>query len=379
MTAKKILLVGNGFDLAHSLLTGYGDFLYIMKNWDEFYKTFLHVRQSWDISPKKEFGKYLVNAHDMNDDNLMILGDIIKENSWVHYYCNCEAEIDGWIDFERELYPVMDLFAEVFAAEYSMQEVDYIALGKGASIKVSANARRVGKLFEKYIVVRDNYFIVKASFVSKQYGILKKKMLQTLKEEFDEFIKAFEIYLLEFVHKKKDIKTLKQIKNINADRVISFNYTLTEKIYGISEENTHHLHGKIRENINDSQNHNDMVLGASERTEQNLDFIYFIKYFQRIQKRIGTKYKDFLDVVTDERGDIYSYDLHIYGHSLDKTDEDVLKTVMGYARQIFIYYYNQEDYERKVINLIDLYGRDEVEENIEDYRFQFVQTFGETV
>ncbi len=376
MTAKKILLVGNGFDLAHGLSTDYGDFLFIMKNWDKFYETFLRARQGASIDPEDKMAKYLVNVQNMHDNNLMTLGKIIKENSWVHYYCNCEAEIDGWIDFERELYPVMDLFTFVFGSKYEI--VGHGAQYAEANIskeQFSPDLLRVAKLWEKYLEIEGNRVALGEFYVSKQYGILKKQIMKLLKEEFDEFIKAFEIYLLEFVCSKKDVKPLKQIKDINTNKVISFNYTLTESVYGISEENTHHIHGRIRENIND--NHNDMVLGASERTEQNLDFIYFIKYFQRIQKRIGTKYKDFLYTDADEYGYACPYDLHIYGHSLDKTDEDILKTVMEYAGRIYIYYYNQEDYERKVINLIDLFGREKVEENIEECRFQFIQTSDE--
>ena len=33
---NNILLVGNGFDLAHQLCTSYNDFLCIMKNWNLF-------------------------------------------------------------------------------------------------------------------------------------------------------------------------------------------------------------------------------------------------------------------------------------------------------------------------------------------------------
>lgn len=37
---NKVLLVGNGFDLAHGLLTSYGDFLFLMQNWNEFKKIY---------------------------------------------------------------------------------------------------------------------------------------------------------------------------------------------------------------------------------------------------------------------------------------------------------------------------------------------------
>lgn len=33
---KNILLIGNGFDLAHGLPTNYNQFLFILKNWKDF-------------------------------------------------------------------------------------------------------------------------------------------------------------------------------------------------------------------------------------------------------------------------------------------------------------------------------------------------------
>lgn len=48
---KKILLVGNGFDLAHGLLTRYEHFLYLIKNWDDFYYAFEKKRNN---SKKKD-------------------------------------------------------------------------------------------------------------------------------------------------------------------------------------------------------------------------------------------------------------------------------------------------------------------------------------
>ena len=368
---NKILLVGNGFDLAHGLLTSYNDFLFLMKEWIFFVLAY---------KEKKEHGRferYLVNADNLDNQKIEKLDEIIKGNSWVHYFCNCEAEIDGWIDFEKEIYPVMELFEFIFQAKHEMRGHGRKS-GEAHILKteINPNLIRVAKLWEKYICSKEKDTIyVKEEFASMQYGVLKKKILKSLKEEFDEFIYAFEIYLHEFVYKKEDIKLIKQIKNINADYVISFNYTLTEKLYGISEKNTHHIHGKIREDL--EQGTSNMVLGVNEQKDQNLDFIYFVKYFQRIQKRTGTNYKSFINRYSG--GMREEYELHIYGHSLDVTDEDILKYVIDGAKKVYIYRYSQEDFESKVINLIALYGREEVEENIENGRFEFVPTEDETI
>lgn len=75
--------------------------------------------------------------------------------------------------------------------------------------------------------------------------------------------------------------------------------------------------------------------------------------------------------------------MYIYGHSLDETDKDVLKFVIGdfddrnqfqmKARKVIIYYYDQQDFELKVINLITLFGRDIVEKNMDDNKIIFIK------
>ena len=89
--------------------------------------------------------------------------------------------------------------------------------------------------------------------------------------------------------------------------------------------------------------------------------------------------------IAQQKGNVKEeYKLHIYGHSLDETDEDILRYIIGKtdeqgrlnlnSKQIVIYYYDASDYEQKVVNLIKLYGRPIVEENIEKEIFKFVKT-----
>lgn len=376
---NKVLLVGNGFDLAHGLLTSYNDFLFLMQNWDHFKLEYEEKIQEGG------FYKYLTHADNLDNQKIDELDEIMRTNSWVHYFCKCGAEIDGWIDFEKEIYPVMELFDHIFNLDCNI-EVNRVHKFLESQIKknnMEFKMSRLIKLWKNYIWTGgEEYITIESKYLSEQYGVLKKKILKSLKEEFDEFIYAFEIYLHEFVYKKEDIKLIKQIDRINADYVISFNYTLTEKLYGISEQKTHHIHGSIREDL--EQGTSNMVLGVNEQEKQNFDFIYFVKYFQRIQKRTGTNYKKFLKecgykgqgwTIDNKSG----YNLHIYGHSLDITDADILKYAINGAKQINIYYYDQTDFESKVINLIALYGREVVEENIESGYFEFVPTSDEKV
>lgn len=374
---NNVLLVGNGFDLAHGLPTKYGDFLCLIKNW----VFFLDYYNSKKI-PNNDYllKKYLVNIDSVNVDNIKELNEIIQKNSWINYFKKCEAEVDGWIDFEKEIIPVIDFFDFLFQCDVSVNSsYDTVELVKGSF--PTAQMLRIAKLWDKYVNVSITTVTINTNYSSKQYGILKKKMMEELRREFDEFVRAFEIYLLEFVDKIENINPIQQIAKLNITSVVSFNYTLTESLYRIEPERVHHIHGMIRKN--GDLHPNNMVLGINEQLEQKMDFIYFVKYFQRIQKATGTYYKELIaqrtwgkNVLTDK------YTLYVYGHSLDETDEDILKYLVGdinrqgifvlKPEKVCIFYYDIDDYEQKVINLIKLYGRNIVETYIEQQFFVFL-------
>ena len=104
--------------------------------------------------------------------------------------------------------------------------------------------------------------------------------MKSLRDEFDEFIKAFEIYLLEFVQKEKDITTLPQIKEIEADYVVSVNYTMTENLYGIDKEKVHHIHGMIREDI--TSDVNQMVIYMARVRVEIIRKILILHFLQKV-------------------------------------------------------------------------------------------------
>ena len=115
---NNVLLIGNGFDLAHGLPTSYNDFLFIMKNWNIFCARYKSAKRGRTLDETDVYYKYLTDVDIVNEKNVDILGEIIKRNNWVKYYCGCEAEIDGWIDFEREIYPVLQLVEKIFNTVY---------------------------------------------------------------------------------------------------------------------------------------------------------------------------------------------------------------------------------------------------------------------
>ena len=103
------------------------------------------------------------------------------------------------------------------------------------------------------------------------------------------------------------------------------------------------------------------MLGIDDNAFDNTDYIYFQKFFQRIQKRTGSVYRHWIPM----NAELFPYFIivHIYGHSLDKTDKTIFEYWFNSNYTIKIYVRNQEDYEKKIINLTDMMGKEYVIEN----------------
>lgn len=357
---KKVLVIGNGFDLAHGLLSSYNDFFVVISEWIDFEKAFYETLKNKDKDSK--YKKYFNEIESIDIGEIKKLGQIIRKNSWISYYVQCGAELKGWIDFEKEMIPVITLFGKVLS-------LDMLTVGHGGDTAecripkevMSPSLKRIARLWRNYFSISNDQFSVVSKYGSHRHGLLKENLIEDLRKEFAEFIVALEIYIQEFVEKNfLDIK-LKQIEEINADLVISFNYTETELRYTtIRPEAVYHIHGKV------SEIPNSMVVGVNELVNDfDNTFIYFVKYFQRIQKHSSIAYKK-------EIGE--EIELYVYGHSLDVTDKDILEYLFDKSQKITIFFYNQVDYEKKILNLISNFGREKLEENMENGRLLFVIT-----
>ena len=376
MTNMNILIIGNGFDLAHYLPTSYMDFMKLLKSADNKYRLSSAIR-SMSTNPLYNgvygelFDRFpdLINKLDLH--KIQELENRLQSNVWGAYYAGCEAEINGWIDFEREMIPVFEVLEELFNCKDTFFElnsdgsyVEGILLGNGLSIK---KAELLYKYFKSGTHLGKQCIIVRSEYCGKQYGVFKDKILKDLKKELDVFIELFKEYLEEVVG-KIEIQKDSKISSIKADAVISFNYTTTELKYeNLKNAENYHVHGSVSAP-------NSIVMGINGMQDDYKNtFLYFYKYFQRIRRRINPLYHSLLSRV-DEGGCVIYPRVIIYGHSLDSVDEDILKEFIKNAEKVVIYYYNEEDYENKIINLIKMFNRRQIEEELYRNRIEFSET-----
>lgn len=373
-----ILLIGNGFDLAHKLPTAYKDFLefcektrYIytfndQASVDEYVEKHL---QNWKMQePIKEvlrnaFYKRECNRkyYENREDDLQVktpntaLNEIythIKDNVWLDYFLNRYKKMgQNWIDFESEISKVIQ----------ALDDARYQFECGGSLSGVEKNKVEILLAILK----------VSGTTMKKAYGSLDEidHFTGHLNRELERLIRALEIYIAEFVRKIEVLYKNPDIEKLNLDHILSFNYSDTyERIYGNGRQMKYdYIHG--RADINKNILTSNLVLGIDEylddaRKDKELEFLTFKKFYQRIYKSTGNTYLNWLNTI--KKNDFQVHNLYIFGHSLDVTDKDILKMFIcndNIQTKIF-YYRNNKDDKRElgklIKNLILMMGQKEL-------------------
>ena len=166
-------------------------------------------------------------------------------------------------------------------------------------------------------------------------------LIRLIYDKLREFTKEFEKYLIENVCVKSQVVSDYKL-SLKTSRlyVLSFNYTNTcESLYQYNcntvakdlKIETTYVHGKVS-----SSDDSNLVLGTKSFSNKDIPLCFnvFKKHNQS----------------------------HIIGHSLDKTDHNILKHVFSANKDamIKIYYHDEESQERLINNITDIITEEEV-------------------
>lgn len=399
-----ILVIGNGFDLAHGLPTKYEHFLNFVKVYTENKHIFLpgkSIKEIWEESEddEREYLQFFGNFCDQHPKLFSEFVDVISDNIWLEYFMSIyivekKAGKDGWIDFENEISKIIQSF-----------DNDIHRLGADYSLDDKVKELSNDFLLEKY----SKYTWVSTSGdESSDYHnneITFREIRDRLLIDLNKLIRALEIYLTVYVNEVQyneespDIKEIFEKKdeqgNITAfinTKILSFNYTTTFKRIYKHDFDIDYIHGKA--DINNTIETNNMVLGIDEylpkkKRNRETEFIAFKKFYQRIHKGTGCKYKEWTDVI---KGDFVDYQIeleksraeknlmnlkvianklkkqylnkhHIYffGHSLDITDKDILRDlILNDNVHTTIFYHDKDAMGQQIANLVKVIGQDEL-------------------
>lgn len=376
---RYIYVFGNGFDIAANLPTRYIDFLFLVENWKEFFSSYNYnytynysVCEMRNKKPQNEClsrpvdGKlskalliqYSAYPHFFKHENLIRLDEVFANNAWILYFQLCGYTEPGWAGFEKEIKEALISIDRLFQVHANISEED-----------ISPHEKAIITIYEKtqknvFLQERKPGFFLKGS--QEEITNIRKKFIEFLADELLSFSEAFRLYLLEFVE-KMSIETNKDFfLGINS-YIISLNYTHNpiKNLFVFPDiPEIHWIHGsdELPENI---------VLGIENDNMLGNEYIRFKKFFQRIQKRTGTQYKDFFQNKRNKKRQPKSKVI-FYGHSLDPVDKDFIQDIFHLAtEQIIIQYHNQDDYEQKIINLVNIFGDDYIIDAVEKKRVVF--------
>ena len=343
---KTLLVIGNGFDLAHGLKTRYTDFLNFV---NEKAGGVIFQPKDYAINNYKNYKDVLAK----NNLTLDFLFDYMKNigNIWIGYFnvLSMKKLLEGrddWIDFEKEIEIVIKQIENLILNPYpSYEPEEKVEMIMGGYLKQPSE-------------------IIAQEFVSRLNWDLK--ILTLLLEQYliDEEIKL--------TVQKQPI-----IERLNVDSIISYNYTNTFRRLYDPNIPVHFIHGQLGK-------HN-IVLGIGETLLGGLENQFtvcanFKKFFQRVKYRLGNQYKS---ITKNKDNRILPWQVVIYGHSLDPTDKDSLYWLMkridkqngitevSNAVKITIYYYNEDDYNQQIANAIQIIGKDELIDSVNCERIVF--------
>lgn len=297
-----ILVIGNGFDLAHGLPTSYSDFLIFIKCFKVLYESnsgaLVKLRISKDLKKlNKSVQEYLSKDNIKNRSSSLIdeLYKLSSNNIWINHLSKCSEENrlkgENWIDFEFEI-------SEVIKGLEYYKDCLKEKIRKGNVLYNPEDSR----LFDiGYSFLNENIRTFNSDFnINDFYDYKAKEVINKLNDELNNLIRCLEIYLEDVVENINIEKKLTDIEKINSiDKLITFNYTKTfERVYGNNNLEVDYIHGSL--DISRDIKDNNMVLGIDEYLQgdsrrKELDFIQFKKYFQRIYKKTGCKYKHWLE------------------------------------------------------------------------------------
>lgn len=409
-----ILVIGNGFDLAHGLPTKYGDFLEWVKVIRQVVKikrgeTFKNV--DWgNVSGKIK--ELIIDRSMSGNQNVFpyekICTELLNDNSWIEYFLQCDMyQKENWIDFESEIGRVIksiddDMRSNGFDESTVIRELpvpflsekflnDFVLLEEERDMRASEEIRkREEKEGARWSIGKSSdylkEYIENHPFENLKEEITYKQLIVRLENDLDKLIRALEIYLTEYVNVINEIEECKAIQGVNPDCVLSFNYSNTyERLYGNTKKiEYNYIHGKA--DISNTVESNNMVLGIdeyldSDRMNEEISFISFKKYYQRIYKGTGCEYRDWIYKIKENAKSIElklrneyptqipfskftndaRYNVYIYGHSLDITDQDMLRElILNDNIYTTIFYMNKKDLKRKIANLVKVITRDEL-------------------
>ena len=380
-----LLVVGNGFDLAHELPTKYSDFLdyltlYIAtyeKNWSYWgsngqknetnhYRYYGSILYNISVKLKKNSKVNALFKETSEQFKAMLeekSPEKFYENTFVRYclyiysYKQTFNKEFNWIDIENELLN--------FLNDVSSKNITKSTL---SNLSVYLPRRENDKLNTIQFYIPTATRALRSKDIPPEF--FRKEVFDHLFKELEEFSVLLKFYLKLVQESFKS--NAKKIFQINAkdtdggyhgifiDGIVSFNYTDTARLYA-SEAKMHFINGSLA--------NEKIILGVENPSPEKTrnycsdDIHLFFKNVQRVLYDFSYEYRksyrqdsSSLINLNGKNQLVSGNHVYIMGHSLAVSDKYILIDLMMNSDTVTIYYYTDKDKYDKIANLYTLLG-----------------------
>lgn len=364
----KLIIVGNGFDVAIGARTTY----------EAFYEC---LKESSRAKTLEDFKKhYFYQGNEKLIDSFYQIINNNQKNFFINYFLKYATVFGSWVSFENELTKIIKAFDDLVTFLNSPDRlVVHPSSSNGyASVYVSV-FDNTGLLQVLSVYPNNRFFstdLKRHSYEDKSYFAFQIKgkrykdiftfynRVETFSQKFAEelfgdltvFSSLFSLYLGIVGHHVKPGYRLKGVAN----NTLFINYNFTNYLERLVEGYKPDFKRII--NINglldnaDALYKENIVFGIDSNTKlSNLQFEVFTKRIQRSIKETDVK---FLDLMLSEN----VTEIEVIGHSLNLADYESLSLIFSKtARQdpkITVYYLNNEAKNSLIINLEQILGKE---------------------
>jgi len=385
---NRIIIIGNGFDLAHGLKTSYANFI----DWywekkildlrnergtildDGLTKFELLKHNSWNVFFIYNFGNKIISK-----DKLL---EIIKNNpehfdlTYSSFFSNIinHYETKGWVDIETEYYKLLISSND---PEKLNKELDIV---RGKLIEylkgIQDGAETIDDLKPKIIepikkediaVGAYNTFI---NIINSRLEHNERKLIESYRELY-KYYKINHDYNYDIKNIsdfKKSVKRIASFEDLESmysfpeelllpDRImlLNFNYTdIADKYFPETSNRfiVNHIHGSL-------DNHQGIIFGYSDEQDD---------IYKELVKRNNNEYLRNIKTIKYQESSNYRflssfiesapYQIYIMGHSCGQSDRTLLSTLFKHKNCISIkpfYYQKKDDKDNYTDNYTDMY------------------------
>ncbi|PWL39762.1 hypothetical protein DKG77_02725 [Flagellimonas aquimarina] len=393
---NKLVIVGNGFDLAHELPTSYSHFIdYFWSNLGLSYQEkiildMVYVNPEFDrvltINSIKSFKDFLKNleeycqeySYNLNEENLVAKNkesfgkEIFKFNNLFFKELNIKS-LENWVDIENEYFIQLKTISKRKIVSYSgsreKAEKNQEKKNKEAINKLNKEFEEVKKLLKFYLTKStcDKYEFLNGRISNFQnllrYFEVRSQNLNNSnqnREFLNEFPLADHSNIIEFDTELRQAELIGQAHKFLANsnkKTVFLNFNYTDSLYPYIEimktQNYGYylppeeipIHGRLKNTLD-----YEMIFGFGDEMDEDYKFIEnlnqneYLSNFKSFKYSRTHYYKKLLDYIDSEMFQVF-----IMGHSCGLSDRTMLNTIFEHknCRSIKVFFHEWENHNGK--------------------------------